>query len=722
MVCSREIGTMGTVLQTNAISKKYITIACCAWASHFMSLWGGFFFDDSEAIVHNQDIQSRRPWQSAFANDFWGTSITHPSSHKSYRPLTVLSYRLNVFFSGGRLDAFQFHTVNVVLHGILSLMALPLFECLLKRKKPRKTLHILDDPAFTGALLFASHPVHTEAVASLVGRADLLAAILFFGLIILYKNVSGLLGWFVSVSLISGTAVLCKETAITVLGVCIIYEVYLRKKPSKFWSETFEKTFLMRVGLLVLIGFIIMILRLKVMNFEGPTFSPTDNPASFHERLTVRVLSYNYIYCLNALLLVWPQWLCFDWSMGCVPLIQQRSDLRIFAVLAFWLIVIAVSYRLVKDLITKDKVDVYVMALSLMLIPFLPSSNLLLRVGFVIAERTLLVPSTGYCLLVAVGLEKLKSRFGSVKNLFTAMYILLLVTFVARSIQRNYEWINEVRLFKSALEVCPLNAKVHYNIGKVLSNPTRGSLRDAERSYRHALELYPRYEQAMNNLANILREKGQLEEAEYWLQLAVAVRPNFAAGWMNLAIVLGSQEERWGEAVRAYKNALAHRKEYPDAQYNLGNLYLDMGDHLAALDCWKKAAALRPTHAAAWGNSMALLDSKGMASAAVELGQEALKHVPKSAAVHFALGNVMGKLNRLLEAERHFRDAIKYDSKNSLYYSNLGVLYHRWRRLEDAEKMYLKALLLETEAHPATTARQQLLRLQNQRLQTKKLV
>ncbi|KAH1002009.1 hypothetical protein HUJ04_005955 [Dendroctonus ponderosae] len=202
---------------TNAISKKYITIACCAWASHFMSLWGGFFFDDSEAIVHNQDIQSRRPWQSAFANDFWGTSITHPSSHKSYRPLTVLSYRLNVFFSGGRLDAFQFHTVNVVLHGILSLMALPLFECLLKRKKPRKTLHILDDPAFTGALLFASHPVHTEAVASLVGRADLLAAILFFGLIILYKNVSGLLGWFVSVSLISGTAVLCKETAITVL-------------------------------------------------------------------------------------------------------------------------------------------------------------------------------------------------------------------------------------------------------------------------------------------------------------------------------------------------------------------------------------------------------------------------------------------------------------------------------------------------------------------------
>lgn len=59
-------------------------------------------------------------------------------------------------------------------------------------------------------------------MASLVGRADLLAAILFFGLIILYKNLSGLFGWFVTVSLVSGTAVLCKETAITVLVIPVV--------------------------------------------------------------------------------------------------------------------------------------------------------------------------------------------------------------------------------------------------------------------------------------------------------------------------------------------------------------------------------------------------------------------------------------------------------------------------------------------------------------------
>lgn len=70
---------------------------------------------------------------------------------------------------------------------------------------------------------------------------------------------------------------------------CLVYEVYLRKKPSKLWSETLDGKFLVRAGLLGVVGGIILILRLKVMNFEGPTFSPTDNPASFEESLVVRV-------------------------------------------------------------------------------------------------------------------------------------------------------------------------------------------------------------------------------------------------------------------------------------------------------------------------------------------------------------------------------------------------------------------------------------------------
>ncbi|CAG9768829.1 unnamed protein product [Ceutorhynchus assimilis] len=685
-------------MEPNANSKKFISIASCAWASHFVSLWGGFVFDDSEAIVKNKDILPSTPIQSVFLNDFWGTAIGLNVSHKSYRPLTVLSYRLNMFFSNSRLDAFQFHTANVVLHGILSIMILPFFECLLKRKKHRKSLAPLDDPAFTGALLFATHPVHSEAVAALVGRADILAALLFVLLIILYKSFTGYFMWFLVVLIFTGAAVLCKETAITVLGVCLVYEIYLRKKPSKAWSEVFTQKLLIRVVLMGIIGTIIMFLRLRVMNFEGPTFSPTDNPAAFAERLFIRIFSYSYIYLMNAVLLIWPQWLCFDWSMGCIPLIQSFSDIRILPVICFWVFIAAAIIRILSDCVKREKIDVSVMGASLILIPFLPSSNLLLKVGFVVAERTLLLPSAGCCLLVALGLEKLKNRYEHLKLAFTTVYILLITTFIVRSIYRNCDWISEERLYKSALNVCPLNAKVHYNIAKVAAD--NGKYDEALRSYKKALDLYPNYEQAMNNLANLLRESGQLEEAEILLRKAVDVRPNFAAAWMNLGIVL-SGKGLTEEAESSYKNALKYRTRYSDAHYNLGNLYLDLNRHEEALVSWREAVKLRPSHVAAWGNALALLDSNGRAHEAVELGALALHHVPRAPSIHFALGNALGKLNRFPEAESHFLQAIKLNETNALYYSNLGVLYHRWEKRDKAEQMYLKALKLDPKLNSA---------------------
>ncbi|XP_050302270.1 protein O-mannosyl-transferase TMTC4-like [Anthonomus grandis grandis] len=685
-------------MEPNANSNKFIAISSCAWASHFLSLWGGFAFDDSEAIVKNKDILPSTPIENVFRNDFWGTNIALNVSHKSYRPLTVLSYRLNMFFSNSRLDAFQFHTANVVLHGILSIMMVPFFECLLKRRKKRKSLCPWDDPAFTAALMFAAHPIHSEAVAALVGRADILSAILFISVIIFYKIPSSFFGWFVMVLVLTSAAVLCKETAITVLGVCVLYEIYLRKKPSKLWEEVFTQKLLIRLCSLVVIGSIIMFLRLKIMNFEGPTFSPTDNPAAFADSFLTRVLSHSYIYLINVVLLIWPNWMCFDWSMGCIPLIESYTDFRILWVICFWLIVAAVAFKIIKDLFLKEKIDVSVMGVSLIVIPFLPSSNLFLKVGFVVAERTLLLPSAGWCLLVAVGLEKLKNRYENIKIIFTIFYIILISTFITRSIYRNYEWVTEDRLFKSALKVCPLNAKVHYNIAKIAAD--QGNKEEALRGYKKALEMYPNYEQAMNNLANLLRESGQLEEAEALLRTAVQVRPNFAAAWMNLGIVLSSKGYL-EEAEKAYKTALRHRMRYSDAQYNLGNLYLDLGRHQEALAAWKEAVRLRPTHSAAWGNALALLDSDGRTHEAVELGILALQHVPRAPAIHFALGNVLGKLNRFPEAETHFLQAIKLNENNALYYSNLGVLYHRWEKRNKAEQMYLMALNLDPDLKSA---------------------
>lgn len=73
--------------------KKYLAIFCAAIACYLLTLEGSFVFDDTEAIVKNKDVMPSTPLYTVFVNDFWGTDISLNSSHKSYRPLTILSYR-----------------------------------------------------------------------------------------------------------------------------------------------------------------------------------------------------------------------------------------------------------------------------------------------------------------------------------------------------------------------------------------------------------------------------------------------------------------------------------------------------------------------------------------------------------------------------------------------------------------------------------------------------
>lgn len=125
-----------------------------------------------------------------------------------------------------------------------------------------------------------------------------------------------------------------------------------------------------------------------------------------------------------------------------------------------------------------------IIGLSLLIIPFIPASNIFFTVGFVLAERTLYIPSAGYCLLVIIGLHKLLTGT-SLRNLLLLFYTFLCLTFFMRSWIRSGQWRNEDLLFTSALDVCPLNAKVHYNIARNADDA--GNLNLAKLGYREAL-------------------------------------------------------------------------------------------------------------------------------------------------------------------------------------------------------------------------------------------
>lgn len=122
------------------------------------SLNGDLVHDDIFAVKENTDVLPTTPLWSVFSNDFWGEPMTSVTSHKSYRPLTILTFRLNYLLHG--LNPWGYHALNLFLH----LLATVLFGwfCLCEVFGAKV-------PFFSSLamLLFTAHPVHTEAVSSL---------------------------------------------------------------------------------------------------------------------------------------------------------------------------------------------------------------------------------------------------------------------------------------------------------------------------------------------------------------------------------------------------------------------------------------------------------------------------------------------------------------------------------------------------------------------------
>ncbi|MGH9868357.1 MAG: hypothetical protein ACREAA_09365, partial [Candidatus Polarisedimenticolia bacterium] len=153
--------------------------ALVAAACYLNTFGNGFVFDDLDVIVRNPLVAGEQ------AGDLARTFSTHYWHHvrdygNLYRPLTILSYAANHAVSG--LEPWSYHAVNLALHALASALVVVLAVA----------LGLPVGAAAAAGLLFAAHPVHTEAVAGVVGRAELLAACAVLGAWCLHLGGSGI--------------------------------------------------------------------------------------------------------------------------------------------------------------------------------------------------------------------------------------------------------------------------------------------------------------------------------------------------------------------------------------------------------------------------------------------------------------------------------------------------------------------------------------------------
>jgi Tfp pilus assembly protein PilF len=588
-------------------------------------------------VLSHPCVVGSAPLSYLLETDYWGVPLSHSGSHKSYRPLTTLSFRLDWLVAPAGQAAAQFHLTNVLLHAAVT--GLYVHFC---------RGWVRPGTALVAGLLFAVHPVHCEAVAGVAGRADVLAGLLYLACLTAHRQLGG---WSLTTPLLAAAAMLAKEQGVTALAACAIMDLLdlnATKKPQ-------QRTPTRRWGILYLGLSTIILLSLRSLALDGqlPTFSRSDNPAAHSSSLLTRTLTFLLLPVLNWLLLACPSTLSYDWSMDSVPLVTSLSDPRnlltacFYSVLAYSLmrafgpVLGVLLQKPCKVIKSHPNGPALAVALSLTILPFLPATNLFFYVGFVLAERVLYIPSLGYVLLLAVGLDQMARHHPRATKLCTAGLILVLSL---RTLARNRDWRDEKDLFLSS----------------VGTNPAK----------------------SWSNLGSVLHARGEPAFAELALKQALLLRPNMADSHYNLGVLFQGQG-RLTEASAAYTAAIQYRPQLGIAYLNLGLVYTELGRRPQAIAVLRSCAQLEDT---------GLKDPRGNArariSARLQLGRLLLQS-----------GDVSGALAVLEAAQVESRDEGGQQLEAIL--NSLGDCHQARGSLEEAEHWYSQSLAVNPAHLPA---------------------
>jgi tetratricopeptide (TPR) repeat protein len=371
-----------------------------------------------------------------------------------YRPVTSLSYLFNYAVLGNREDAVGYHCVNLILHlvNVLLVFALALYFT-----------HSPWPSAFVAGL-WAVHPVLTESVTNIVGRADLLSGMGILGGFWLYLQGAGARGgrrlaWLGGLFAASMLAVFSKESGVALLGVLCLYEAL-------YWKEQRNRVNA-ALGLLAVLVPVLLLLyqRTVVAPSETMTIPFVDNPivgAGFWTgRFTAVSVLGRYLWVI-----LWPRHLFFDYSYPAIALFRATPQDCLAGLTA------AAAASLAVVLLWKNRTC----ALFLMLafVAILPAANLLFPIGTIMAERLLYLPCVG----VIFGIVALAYR--GLGRMAPYLLGVLLAALAVRTFARNADWKSNLTLSAAAVDAQSRSYKAHLLLAESLFSADQKHSRIAE--------------------------------------------------------------------------------------------------------------------------------------------------------------------------------------------------------------------------------------------------
>lgn len=627
------------------VKQKRLRMAWLLLASFLLyanTLPNGFVSDDHQQIEGNPYAHSFRYVGKIFTTTVW--SFQGNEGHTNYyRPLMTLGYVLcdKIF----QTYPFGFHLVNLFLNCLVVWLV---------SKLGQKGLAD-DRVAFVAAIVFAFHPVHSEAVAWIAAVTELQLAI-FYLLTFLFFLRLGEPGAQKSKTLVLLClsfllALFSKEQAVTLPVLATIYEHFYRDDRNlTAWAQKISRY----AGLWILTAAYLLF---RVIVLHG--FAPVaQRPDLTIPQLTLSALALIAQYAAK---LLWPHPLIAFYLFEKSISFSDPHVLPGVLTVMIFVALLGILWRFARP---------YSFWLIWMSVTLLPVLNVRWMAASAFAERYLYLPSVGFCFLVAGGVVAFWVRVSNMRWMRAAVASCGLALMALASIlivQRNRQWHDDERMMTADLARQPQASYLRANIGAIAWSQNHKD--EAVRQWRQAVLDKPDNAIALCNLGMAMIDEKEWAEAESYLKAAVAVRPRFASPHMYLGD-LYLKQERMGETEAEYRRAIEIFPLNTEARNRLGKFYKAKGSVKEAEQQFRASLDASPTPEA-WNGLGDVLFEQGRKNEAETAWRNVVELQPFDEHARLQLGQIYQAAGRKAEAEQQYRTVLLLDPRNEVALSGM---------------------------------------------------
>lgn len=555
-----------------------------AVAAYANSLGNGFAYDDNE-IVRRNPVVVEGDVAGALTSPYW--PVFAPGSGL-YRPVTVGSFALEWTLFGGAPAAF--HALSVVSHAAVSALVLAILAGFLPLSG-----------AVVGAALFAVHPVHTEAVANVVGRAELYAAIFFLSACLLYLrgrdwSVLGRGGRLVGILTLYFLALGSKEIAVTLPAVFLLLDA-ARRGDERTWLQRVADELPVYLGLGAALAAYLLARHAALGSLLGEIPAPELRQMAG----SMRVVTALSLWPEYLRLLLIPLDLSADYAPGVlVPPDSFGAEALLGASLLLGLLVLAVGLR--------GRRPVVVLGVGWLVVTILPVSQLFFATGTLLAERTLYLPSVGLSFVVGGLAGAAATWVPRWRRTAVVAGSAVLLAFFVRTTIRNPSWLSTFTMLDTLAREHPESYLAQRTRAAGLIRA--GEVDEGRQAYLEALTLAPSNYGLLVEVAAFHGKRKEWSEAETLLRRAIASSPERLPGYRHLASQLINQgRAREGHAVALEGLARAGRDR--ELWSLVSESYIAKADLAAAARARRAALGADPDHGGDWRRLSEILEAMG---------------------------------------------------------------------------------------------------------------